>query len=366
MLKSIRISKWKDVVPEIGDDERKQFFEDGFLIIRNAVSSKLVARARTLIEEAIPRDEQHLLVPGELATHVDVTGLFNSSTLADTMKRLMGPFPPVISCQVAVTPPFNLLGGKPGTHVDGGWSGVIPESAEEIDTTTCRPKDAAKYFGENDEKRGTNDGLLWMNPERTLSYGSYTALVGVALNDQHEPGNGQLGVLKGTHKDVENCFKAQRDAGGIVGPEGPGWPRIGIGKSGKPYNNGLPDDIRKIAEQRAEDGEPTENWPWPELTPVLLGAGDAVIALHSCPHTPTPNFGPNPRINIYFRIRRLREGNSNEGTRRVAHGVSDHPDRGYFGQFLEYPNDYDPWSTSIDKLCDHWSEWDGMQSLTRS
>ena len=70
-------------------------------------------------------------------------------------------------------------------------------------------------------------------------------------------------------------------------------------------------------------------------------------------------------MNIYFRIRRLREGNANEGTRRVAHGVSDHPDRGYFGQFLEYPDGYDPWSTSIDKLCDHWSEWDGMQFLTR-
>ena len=182
----------------------------------------------------------------------------------------MGPFPPVISCQVAVTPPFNLLGGKPGTHVDGGWNGVVPDSAEEIDMATCRPKDAAKYFGENDEKRGTNDGLLWMNPERTLSYGSYTALVGVALNDQHEPGNGQLGILKGTMRMSKTASKRRGMLEELLGPEGPGWPRIGIGKSGKPYANGLPDDIRKIAEQRAEAGAPTENWPWPELTPVLL------------------------------------------------------------------------------------------------
>lgn len=102
---------------EIRDDEKRQFFEDGFVIVRNAVSSELVARAKALIEEAIPKDERHLLVPGKLATHDDITGLFNHSTLADTMERLMGPFPPVISCQVAVTPPFNLLGGKPGTHV---------------------------------------------------------------------------------------------------------------------------------------------------------------------------------------------------------------------------------------------------------
>ncbi|MEM7020551.1 MAG: hypothetical protein AAF512_24815, partial [Pseudomonadota bacterium] len=344
-------------------DEKQQFLEDGFIIIRNAVSDEAVAQARRLIEEALPKDERRLLVPGKLATHEHIVGLLNDSSLAAIMRNLMGPYPPIISCQVAVTPPHNLLGGKPGTHVDGGWSGAIPETADEIDPVTWRPKDAAKYFGEHDEKRGTNDGLLWMDPERKLSYGSYTGLVGVALNDQFEPGNGQFAVLKGMHEEVEACFREQRAAGGIVGPEGPNWPRIRIGKSGRPYVNGLPDAIRAKAEQLAKAGKATDSWPWPELTPVLLGAGDAVIAMHSCPHTPTPNLGPNPRMNIYFRMRRLREGNPHEGTRRVAHGVSDHPDRGYFGQYLEYPEDYNPWQTSIDKLCDHWSEWDGMQSL---
>ncbi len=93
---------------------------------------------------------------------------------------------------------------------------------------------------------------------------------------------------------------------------------------------------------------------------MCLNAGDAVIALHSCPHAATPNLTPNARMNVYFRIRRLREDNPNEGTRRVAHGVSDHPDRGYFGQFLDYPAGYDPFQISIDALCDHWREWDGL------
>ena len=64
-----------------------------------------------------------------------------------------------------------------------------------------------------------------------------------------------------------------------------------------------------------------------------------------------------------FRIRCWREGNPHEGTRRIGHGVSDHPDRGYYGQFLDYPPTYDPWKTSVDKLCDHRSEWDGMREL---
>ena len=347
-------------------DEKQHLFDEGYVIIRQAVDPDAISAARDLIDAHLPKDEHKLLVPGDLATHDDITGLFSNSSMAKIVRNEMGPFPDVVSCQVAVIPPFNRLGGEPGLHVDGGWSGAIPASADEIDINKGRPKDPAPWFGEHDEIRGTNDGLLWMNKQRTLSYGSYTALVGVAVNDQLEPGNGQFAVLPGTHEIVEDCFKAQRDAGGIVGPEGPDWPRIGISKKGIPYCNGLPNRIREIAEQRRAEGQPTENWPWPELKPVLLNAGDAVLTLHSCPHTPTPNLGPNPRMSIYFRIRRLREGNPNEGTRRVAHGVSDHPDRGYFGQFLEYPENYDPWQISIDRLCDHWREWDGMQDIAGS
>ena len=57
------------------------------------------------------------------------------------------------------------------------------------------------------------------------------------------------------------------------------------------------------------------SWPWPEITPVLLDEGDVVIALHSLPHCSTPNLGDVPRQNIYFRVRRFREGNPHEGKR---------------------------------------------------
>ena len=98
-----------------------------------------------------------------------------------------------------------------------------------------------------------------------------------------------------------------------------------------------------------------------------MGPGDAVIALHSLPHTPTPNGGDEMRMNIYFRVRRFREENPNEGSRRMAHGVSDHPDRGFFGQWLEAGDEgYDAFGYSIEKLCDHWSEWDGMRDLVEA
>ena len=340
------------------DRQRRDFVRDGFVIVRGAVDPELVVRARDRILAAMPPTERRLLAPAELATHPEITGLFRESRVAALLRREMGPFPDVVSCQIAVTPGFDRLGGKPAPHVDGSWSGPIPTSAEDIEPERGRPRDAARWFGEDDELRGTNDGLLWQDPDRRISLGSYTALVGIALNDQLEPGNGQFAVLKGMHEEVEAAFRMQRDSGGVIGQEGPGWPRIRIDEEGRPVLNGLPATVRAKAREAAPVAPPIDGWPWPGLTPVLLGAGDVVIALHSCPHTATPNHGPDPRMNVYFRIRRLREGNPHEGSRRVGHGVSDHPDRGYYGQFLDYPDSYDPWTTSIDKLCDHWSEWD--------
>ena len=343
-------------------DQKRDLVRDGFIVIRDAVPADMVTTARDLIRAGMPASEHRLLAPAELATHPVVIGLFRDTCLADIMRTEMGPFPDVVSCQIAVTPPFDKLGGRPGPHVDGSWSGPIPQRADEIEPIRGRPLDAPRYFGDSDDRRGTNDGQLWQDPGKRISLGSYTALVGVALNDQLEPGNGQLGVLKGMHEAVETAFRMQRDTGGVVGPEGVGWPRIKIGEDDRPFLNGLPENVRaKVQEaaQEAAKNTPTiGGWPWPEITPVLLHAGDAVIALHACPHTATPNLGPNARMNLYFRIRRWREGNPHEGTRRLGHGVSDHPDRGYYGQFLDYPPEYDAWGTSVAKLCDHWSEWD--------
>ena len=347
----------------LSTEEKQQFIDDGFIVIKNAISPEAVKLAKDLLTAQTLIDDRQLLVTPELTTHPSVLGLFNESCLGAIVRNEMGPCPEVISCQIAITPPFDTLGGEPGPHVDGSWSGPIPKSMSEVDPITTRPKNAAKYFGANDEVRGSNDGQLWIDPDRRMSIGSYTTLVGVALNDQLVPGNGQLGVMKGCHEAVEEAFIRQRDSGGVIGPEGLDWPRIKESKSGKPFYNGLPDQVRQKAEEMAKDTDASKEWPWPELTPVLLNEGDATIVMHSCPHTPTPNFGPNPRMNIYFRIRREREDNPHEGSRRLGHGVSDHLDRGYFGQFLEYPESYDPWKTSIDKLCDHWSEWDGFREL---
>ena len=196
--------------------QKSQFIEDGFVVIENAINQDVLGYARDLLLEQPLIKDRELLVTPELTTHPSILALFNDSVLADIIRNEMGPYPEVISCQIAVTPPFDTLGGEPGPHVDGSWSGRIPDSMSEIDPITTRPKNAAKYFGVNDEVRGTNDGQLWLDLERRLSIGSYTALVGVALNDQLLPGNGQLAVMRGCHEAVEEAFIKQRDSHGVI------------------------------------------------------------------------------------------------------------------------------------------------------
>lgn len=76
---------------------------------------------------------------------------------------------------------------------------------------------------------------LWQDQGKRLALGSFTAFVGVALNDQTVPGCGQLCVVKGVHEHTEAFFRMQRAAGGVVGIEGPGWPRFkrGGGEGGE-------------------------------------------------------------------------------------------------------------------------------------
>jgi len=357
----------------LSHQEKEHLYEHGYVILRNAVSLDACARARSLIVDAGNDREHRLLNSGTLTGHDAVLGLLEESCLRQLLESDMGPFPPVVSSQIAFTPPslYPAVDGRdqkcgvvalPEPYVDGAWSGLIPETAQGIDMDAGRPIDAARWFGENEDRRGTNDGQLWHDPARTVSTGSYTCLVGVALNDQTVLGpNGQFSVLSGSHKEVEAQFKRQRDAGGIIGPEGPGWPRIKVSERGQPYLNGLFDKVRETAFVGKVDKEAA--WPWPELTPCLLGEGDAVVALHSLPHCATPNLCGATRMNVYFRVRRLRPQNPHEGSRKIGHGVSDHPDLAYFGNQLEYPQTYNPWQTSLEKVCDHWSEWDGMQAI---
>ncbi|MYE22511.1 MAG: hypothetical protein F4Y01_00925 [Gammaproteobacteria bacterium] len=336
---------------ELTSDQKRALVRDGFVVVPRVVSRDLTGAARRAIyldarSNGFRRHSHDTGIDGVLAD------LVNKSPLSDIMLNAMGPFDAPERGFAAVLypePEHDLpnFGWQP--HLDGSWySPDIPQTPREVDSWQA-PR--THHFGDaTAAELGANMTPLFQDPARTLSLGSFTAFVGVALNDQTEFGRGNLCVLAGAHELVEEFFRYQRDNGGPVGPEGPGWPRLSPAGNGGVRLTMLPDTIR---DHFLTDATTTDDGAlWLKPTPVLMDEGDAVITLHACPHGASSNFGPDPRMNVYFRFRRHRPGGAK------VRGDSDHPDRGWNGEFLDYPEGHDPWRVAINAMCDHWSEWD--------
>ncbi|MYD43870.1 MAG: hypothetical protein F4W90_08260 [Gammaproteobacteria bacterium] len=338
--------------PELTADEKQTLYEDGFIVLKDVVPDELTFEARRTIHMFAGRNG---LRRGyhDIQTSSALPDLVNKSILGQILRTTIGPYdPPERGFAAILYPnekqPTPNYGWHP--HLDGLWSGPLPKTADEIDDLHS-PR--TEHFGAADATvSGANLTPLFQDPECTLSLGSFTAFVGVALNDQTEFGRGNLCLLRGVHEDVEAFFQMQRDSGGVVGPEGEGWPRLSRLPNGGVSMTPLPYPIREIALKHATEYNGNQ---FINPAPILLDVGDVVIALHACPHGGSRNEWSDPRMNVYFRIRRDRPGGA-----RVL-GDSDHPDREWLGGFYDYPGGYNPWQVAIDKLCDHWSEWDGMQ-----
>lgn len=352
---------------ELTIEQKRAFYRDGFIVLKGAVSRELTFEARRLVNMYAGRSGGIRKYFLEIGGSEAITDLVNKSCLAEILRNTMGPYDtPTRGMAMVLYPrePSKRVGihGLPeelvpnygwNPHLDGLWTGPIPQSRSEVDSWQAPRTD---HFGEGGAATiGTNFTPYFQNPERTVSIGSYTVLLGVSLNDQTEFGRGNVALLKGAHHEVERFFQKQRDQGGPIGPEGPGWPRLlPVGEDGVGLNY-LPDVVRS---QFTEGAEHTpDGTMWPKPTPILLDEGDAVLALHAIPHSGTRNAGADPRMNVYFRLRRDRPGGA------VVAGDSDHPDRGWNGEFLSYPPGYDPWKVAVDALCDHWREWDGMAEV---
>ena len=92
----------------------------------------------------------------------------------------------------------------------------------------------------------------------------------------------------------------QVEEGGIVGPEGPGWPRI------SPM---VPVAVRahfldgKAQPATGAGGGVQEGELFPQPTMCLMEEGDVCLTMHAIPHSGTRNEGTEPRANMIWRIR---------------------------------------------------------------
>ena len=355
-------------MPTLTLEQKRTLYRDGYIILRNAASQELVQTALQRIRAA-KRGEN-------LGGEPEMTDLLNASSIAPILTEAMGRFDPPVTCQVGVrkvSKPgehFNNVGYRDKdmpyygaeTHMDGNITIAAPQEPQQ-----GTPEEIYKrYFasgpkgdlGRSADVMGHNMVPMFEDPEMTLALGSFTAFVFVCLSDQSVEGRGQTALLRGAHHATERFFRMQRDTNNCLGPEGPGWPRLdheAPNRCGLVY---LPEAIRN--QFLDESSECTPNGRrWPRPTQILMEPGDACITMYHVPHSGTRNEnGASSRKSIIFRIR-----NKKRQPDKLVNGVSDHPDRGQMGEWLEYEEGNNPWERSKHAMCNMWHEWDGMQDV---
>ena len=353
---------------KLNDAQKRQFYHDGYIVVKGAVAPDLVERARGRIKAA---------KKGEyIGPEPEMTDLVNASSLTPILNDMMGQFDPPSTCQIGILKPtkpgdhFNNVGYRDRdmpyygaqVHMDGS---ITINAPQEVQAGT--PEEIyQRYFaagpsgdlGRSPDVIGDNMVPMFEDPDMTLGLGSFTAFVFVCLSDQSVEGRGQTCLLRGGHHAMEEFFRMQRDVDNRLGPEGAGWPRL---NHDAPNRCGLVYLPPSVCEQFVD--ETSESTPdgrrWPRPTQILMEPGDACIASYHIPHSGTRNeHGSESRKNIIFRIR-----NKSRQPNVVVNGVSDHPDRGQMGEWLEFEEGNDPWERSKYAMCNQWHEWEGMPHI---
>lgn len=354
--------------PKLSLDQKRSLYHDGFVILRNAVAPELVEAALKRMKNARKGEN--------LGPSAEMTGLVNASSITPILTEALGNFDPPVACQVGVLKRrdpgdhYNNLGYKDKdqpyfgaeTHIDGMITMAAPQEVQEGSAEEIYHRYFASgpkgELGRSADVIGANMVPLFEDREMTLALGSFNAFIFVCLNDQLQEGQGQTAVIPGGHHAVEKFLQKQRGENNHIGPEGPGWPRM---DHNAPNRAGLvytPDEVREQFIDETSESTP-DGKKWPRPTQVLMHAGDACIAMYQIPHSGTRNeFGTESRKNIIFRIR-----NKSRQPNVKVNGVTDHPDRGQMGEWLEFEAGNDPFERSKHFMCNMWDEWEGMQEV---
>ncbi len=339
--------------------QKQDFYRDGFVVLPGAVPEEKVQEARRLLHMHLGKlqDVATTVMPNkdveeralsdrllEVVTPTVRAGsnplfldLFNETNVKPLVESLMGgPIHPIKSAQIATrfpsepsedineagypdseTPFYGWIG-----HLDGLWNGAGPIHQRIGEPMTA--DEEARWYRDP----AKNGAMRQFDSGANIS--NFAGLVGIALSDQTTDGCGNLGLLKGAHHEIERFFQSQRDAGGPLGPDGPGWPRE---HTEAPNGHGLrhyPDAVRDAFREDAATSP--DGYLWPQPTLVKLAPGDAVIALHAVPHGATRVTGSEPRYMVYYRVTPAIRPEENRRTRHEG-------------------------------LCDIWMEWEGMRDV---
>jgi hypothetical protein len=356
------------VKTRLTDDEKVEFYRNGYFVLRGVVPKELVEAAQDRYRGATRGDD--------LSHEREFCDLVNESPLTPIMRELMGPFDPVTGTRHIVRPRgqtpgehFGLLGYRDkdipyyaaDLHIDG--QAVYTPPQEPVEGT---PEEIYQRYistgrtgaiGRSADNIGINYSPLFHDPEMTNSLGGFTAFLFVCLSDQTVPGGGQTCLLRGGHHVSEQFLRWQYGIDGRLGNEGPGWPRLNHDAPNRCGYAHLPDGImRQFVDESSERTPDGKRWAKPDQ--ILMEPGDAAIAMYHIPHGGSRNEnGKSARKSpIFALVHKKRHPN------HVMVGNSDHPDRTWDGGYLEFEPG-DGYHRSKFALLNMYYEWDGMQEV---
>ena len=416
-------------IPLTLTDEQKQFlYDQGYIILKGVIDKKITSAAKARIKLASENQKKGGRRE-DLGSTEEMTNLVNASAITPILNSLIGKFDPPKNGQVGVigkrtfesATEFDAMGYRRNdlpyygsqTHMDGVATiySRIPQDPKEVEGMTddekynhyiqndspnvhrrfrnkgkvpdMAAKDGKPIPGKSSLIVGENGGVpLFVDPDCTLGIGSFTAFVIVPLNNQMRPGCGQTAVLPTAHHAAEKFYQWQYAQGGIMGPEGPGWKRINTKAANGLGLNYLPKAILEEFTNEEKYGpleSTSDGRKWPRTQQMLMEEGDVCITVYHMPHTGTQNYnGTESRKNIIFRIRAKAHN-----PLVIPTGVTDHPDRGQTGSFLDPTKPYHPYENPIDfeylksgkmkwfdqyerskyLLCHPWEVWPGMKDI---
>lgn len=328
----------------LAPDQIKSFVSDGYLVLKNVVPLSVAKRARRTFFRALgaaPGAKQVSSAWRRLAGHSDILALVANrneirslveDTIGDPIRgfqyaQIATQFPTEPSSRITESGypdcdiPFHGWHG----HLDGLWNGA---RAPHQDTGRAMSEKELQAWNQDP---GTN-GVKRTYPGTGANLTNFTALLGFPLSNQSREGVGNLGLLRGAHHHVEKFFRFQRDQGGPLGPDGPGWERI---HTEAPNGCGLrhyPEQVREQFQDSALCTNDGRSWPKPDF--IRMELGDAVLTQYAVPHGATRCEADEPRIMAYFRL--------------TSDNRPDH---------LK--------SNFVDSLTDNWLEWKGIQDVAR-
>ena len=182
---------------------------------------------------------------------------------------------------------------------------------------------------------------------------NYAMVAGVRTGGEKLNSINVASIIEGSHYPNEYIvITAHLDH---VGIEGEGWPRLDYKASNGCGINYLPEYVNKKYTDNSSI-QTNNHKKWPEPTTVNLKKGDMCIINYLLPHTRTNNInGIEDRINVFFRLR-----NKKRQPNIILNGVSDSPDRGFCGTWINYEDGNDPWEKSKYAMCNIWEEFEGI------